>query len=62
MICIPKGAFKKDSHNQNMRATQNYSVVEDLAQTPCTMSSLEVPQSFPSQRKVILSTLGSLEN
>jgi hypothetical protein len=39
---IPKGAFKKASHNLNTRATQNYSVVENLSQTPCTMSSLEV--------------------
>jgi hypothetical protein len=28
MTRIPKGAFKKDSHNPNARATQNYSVVE----------------------------------
>jgi hypothetical protein len=48
MTCIPKGVFKKDSHNPNARATQNYSVVEDLAQTPCAMSSLEVLKSFPS--------------
>jgi hypothetical protein len=60
MTHIPKGAFKKDSHNPK-RASQNYSVVEDLAQTPCTMSALEVLQSFPSQRKALLSTLGSAE-
>jgi hypothetical protein len=48
MTCIPKGAFKKASHNPNARATQNYSVVEDLSQTPCVMSALEVLQSFPS--------------
>jgi hypothetical protein len=45
---IPKGAFKKYSHNPKERATQNYSVVEDLSQTPCVMSSLEVLQSYPS--------------
>jgi hypothetical protein len=45
MTCIPKGAFKKSSHNPNARATQNYSVVEDLSQTPCAMSALEVLQS-----------------
>jgi hypothetical protein len=60
MTCIPKGAFKKASHNPNARATQNYSVVEDLSQTPCAMSSLEVLQSFPSQRKDV-SALGSAE-
>jgi hypothetical protein len=61
MTHIPKGAFKKDSHNPNVRAAQNYSVVEYLAQTPCAMSSLEVLQSFPSQRKALLSALGSAE-
>jgi hypothetical protein len=61
MTHIPKGAFKKASHNPNTRATQNYSVVEDLSQTPCAMSSLEVLQSFPSQRKALLATLGSAE-
>jgi hypothetical protein len=42
MTHIPKGAFKKSSHNPNSRATQNYSMVEDLSQTPCVMSALEV--------------------
>jgi hypothetical protein len=42
MTRIPKGAFKKASHNPNARANQNYSVVEDLSQTPCAMSTLEV--------------------
>jgi hypothetical protein len=46
--CIPKGAFKKYSHNPNTRATQNYSVVDDFSQTPCAMSALEVLQIFPS--------------
>jgi hypothetical protein len=39
---IPKGAFKKDSHNPNVRVDHKYFVVEDLAQIPCVMSSLEV--------------------
>jgi hypothetical protein len=56
---IPKGAFKRDSHNPNARAAQNYSVVEDLSQTPCSMSALEVLQSCPAQRKSLLTTLGS---
>jgi hypothetical protein len=42
MTCILKGAFKKSSHNPNARVTQNYSVVEDLSQTPCAMFALEV--------------------
>jgi hypothetical protein len=39
-------------------STPNYSVVEDLAQTPCAMSTLEVLQSFPSQRTALLSSIG----
>jgi hypothetical protein len=41
---IPKGVFKGSTHNPNARATHNYSIVEDLGQTPCTMSTLEVLQ------------------
>jgi hypothetical protein len=61
MTRIPKGAFKKASHNPNTRAAQNYSVVEDLSQTPCAMSTLEVLQSCPAQRKALLAALGSTE-
>jgi hypothetical protein len=61
MTHIPKGAFKKSSHNPNASAAQNYSVVEDLSQTPCAMSTLEVLQSYPSQRKALLTALGSTE-
>jgi hypothetical protein len=61
MTCIPKGTFKKASHNPNARAAQNYSVVEDLSQTPCAMSTLEVLQRCPSQRKALLTALGSIE-
>jgi hypothetical protein len=42
MTHIPKCAYKKASHKQNARATQNYFVVEDLSQTPCAMSALGV--------------------
>jgi hypothetical protein len=59
MTHIPKGAFKRASHNPNARAAQNYSVVEYLSQTPCAMSTLEVLQSFPAQRKALLTALGS---
>ena len=55
---IPKGVLKRSGHNPNARATQNYSVVEDLGHTPCTMSALEVLQICPLQRKAFLSTLG----
>ena len=61
MTHISKGTFKKSSHNPNARVTQNYSVVEDLSQTPCAMSTLEVLESYPSQRKALLAALGSVE-
>ena len=55
---IPKGVLKHSGHNTNARSAQNYSVVEDLGQTPCAMSALEVLQTCPPQRKALLSTLG----
>ena len=55
---IPKGFLKRSGHNPNSRSTHNYSVVEDLGQTPCAMSALEVLQSCSSQRKALLSALG----
>jgi hypothetical protein len=61
MTRIPKGAFKRASHNPNARVAHNYSVVEDLSQTPCAMSALEVLQSCPAQRKALLTALGSTE-
>ena len=45
-------------HNPNARAAQNYSIVEDLGHTPYAMFALEVLQTFPWQRKAMLSTLG----
>ena len=39
---IPKVVFKKTFKNRNARVTSNYYVLEDLAQTPCAMSTLEV--------------------
>ena len=39
---ILKGVFKKAFHNPNAKASSKYSVVEDLAQTPCAMSPLEL--------------------
>jgi hypothetical protein len=58
---IHNSAFKKASHNLNARVVENYSIMEDLAQTPCVMSTMEVLQSFPSQRKEFLSSLGVVD-
>ena len=59
---ILKGVFKKTLHNPNARSASNYSVVEDLAQTPCAMLSLEVLQSCPTQRDALLVALGSMDS
>ena len=55
---IPKGVLKCSGHNPNARATQKYSIVEDLGQTPCAMYVLEVLQTCPPQRKALLFSLG----
>ena len=55
---IPKGVLKCSGHNPNARATQNYSIVEDLGQTPYAMSTLEVIHTCASQRKALLCALG----
>jgi hypothetical protein len=45
---ISKGVLKRSTHNPNARAAHNYSIVEDLGQTPYAMSALEVLQMCPS--------------
>ena len=57
----PKSTLQKAVFNPNARAVQFYNVVEDLAQTPCAMSTLEVLQSCPTQRKNLLTALGALD-
>ena len=37
---ILKGVLKCLRHNPNARVTQNYSIIEDLGQSPCAMSAL----------------------
>jgi hypothetical protein len=38
----PKSTICKSTFNPHSRAAQNYNIVEDLAQAPCVMSTLEV--------------------
>ena len=61
ILCPPKSTLRKAVFNPNARAAQFYNVVEDLAQEPCAMSTLEVLQSCPTQRKILLTTLGALD-
>ena len=57
----PKITLMKDIFNPNSRAAQFYNVVEDLTQAPCAMSTLEVLQSCPIERKNMLTTLEALD-
>jgi hypothetical protein len=36
-------------------------MIEDLVQTPCAMSTLEVLQSCPTQQKLLLSMIGGVD-
>ena len=47
ILCPPKSTLRKYVFNPNARAAQFHNVVEDLAQAPCAMSTLEVLQSCP---------------
>jgi hypothetical protein len=57
----PKSSIRKATFNPSSRATQNYNIVEDLAQASCAMSALEVLQNFPSQRRTLLAALGIVD-
>jgi hypothetical protein len=57
----PKSTIRKSTFNPSSRATQNYNIVEDLAQSPCAMYVLEVLQHCPSQRRTLLATIGDVD-
>jgi hypothetical protein len=57
----PKSTIQKSTFNPNSRASQNYNIVEDLAQAPCAMSTLEVLQNFPSQHRTLLAAIGAVD-
>jgi hypothetical protein len=57
-ICIPCIPLRRNVNNPQAREAHNYSMVDDLAQSPATMSILEDLQTFPPQGKSLLSSLG----
>jgi hypothetical protein len=57
----PKSVVWKSTFNPHARATQNYNIVEDLAQAPSAMSSLEVLQSCPTQWKALLKSIDGID-
>jgi hypothetical protein len=58
---IPHIPLRRNVHNPQARAAHNYSLVDDLAQSPTAMSVLEVLQTCPTQHKSLLSTLGAVD-
>jgi len=58
---VPKSVLKKSTHNLNVRAAQNYSIIEDFSQAPCVMSTLEFLQTCPAQRRALLTAIGAFE-
>ena len=55
-----KGASSWIMHNLNAQEAQYHSFAEDLAQAPCAMSTLEVLQSYPTQWKALLKSIGGI--
>jgi hypothetical protein len=60
-LFIPRIPLHRNVHNPQARAAHNYSMVDDLAQYPTTMSVLEVLQTCPSQWKLLLFALGAFD-
>jgi len=58
---IPHIPLHRNVHNPQTRVAHNYSLVNDLAQLPTAMSVLEVLQTFPTQWKSLLSSLGAVD-
>jgi hypothetical protein len=58
---IPRISLRSNVHNRQARATHNYSLVDDLAQSLSSMLVLEVLQTCPTQRKSLLSSLGEID-
>jgi len=59
--CPPKGSLQNTTHNPIVRATHSSNIIEELAQNLAVMSTLEVLQSFLTQHKTFLSTIGLVD-
>jgi hypothetical protein len=60
-LCIPHILLCRNVHNPQAREAYNYSLVNDLAQSPTAMSVLEVLQTCPTQWKSLLSAMGEVD-
>jgi hypothetical protein len=56
--CIPHMPLRQNVNNLHVMDSHNYSLVDDLAQSPRDMSILEVLQNCLSQRKILSFCLG----
>ena len=56
---IPKGPLRRNAASG--RAAHLYSIVDDLAESPAAISTLELLQSCPSQKKALLSAMGAVD-
>ena len=61
IFCPPKGTLCKSIINPNAHVAQYYNIVEYLAQASFTTLDLEVLQTFPTQWKNLLTTLGAMD-
>jgi hypothetical protein len=57
----PKSNIYKSTFNPSSCATQNYNIVEDLAQALCAMSALEVLQHCPNQLRTLWAAIGVVD-
>jgi hypothetical protein len=60
-LCIPHIPLRRNVNNPQDRVAHNYNLVDDLAQSLAAMSILEVLKTYPTQRKSLLSALGTVE-
>jgi hypothetical protein len=58
---IPRIPLCRNVHNPQARAAHNYSLFDDLVQSPAAMSVLEVLQTCPTQQKSLLSALVAVD-
>jgi hypothetical protein len=58
---IPRMLLRRNVHNPHSSKSHNYSLVNNLAQSPATMSVLEVLQTCTTQRKSFLFALGEVD-
>lgn len=58
---VARQTLRHMAHKSHAKATHNYSVVDDLTQSPTAMSAFEILQVFPSQRKALFFVLRAMD-